>query len=195
MFVCWVCSASVWITQACSTDMDGFLSVHLPLHIRYNLYMCMCSMWVCVDVCECLQAAVLFFFSECVCRKHWASQLKLACACSWNLHVHMLTSYAHSNTHTQTVTQSLTHRPLPILFFFQPFFLTLSSPMFYRKVFMCLISFSTCRLLVSGRCGVSSSWDCRTMSLFSLQICSSTHHAAASGSTLVDWSCGPGHLT
>lgn len=51
---------------------------------------------------------------------------------------------------------------------------------------MCLISFSACRLHVSGRCGVSSSWDCGTVSLFSLRICSSTHHAAASGYSPAD---------
>lgn len=51
---------------------------------------------------------------------------------------------------------------------------------------MCLISFSACRLHVSGQCGVSSSWDCGTVSLFSLRICSSTHHSAPSGYSPAD---------
>lgn len=49
---------------------------------------------------------------------------------------------------------------------------------------------------VSGRCGVSSSRDCRTVSLFSLCICSSTHHPAASGSPPADrWWPGPPYLS
>lgn len=41
-------------------------------------------------------------------------------------------------------------------------------------------------LHVSTRCGVNPSRDCRTVSLFSLHICPSTHHAATSGSAPAD---------
>ena len=49
---------------------------------------------------------------------------------------------------------------------------------------------------VSGRCGLSSSGDCGAVSLFSLRICSSTHHPAASGSPPADrWWPGPSYLS
>lgn len=58
--------------------------------------------------------------------------------------------------------------------------------LFQHKAFMCLFTFLACGLHVSSRCGVSSSRDSGTVSLFSLHICSSTHHAPASGSSPAD---------
>lgn len=167
------------------------LRVYTPLHVYFwyvsvRVHIYLVFMYVSVD--KLLNLEYLFCLQASVWSFEWASQLKFACSL---LYCTVLTTYAHSDT--------LTHRPPPLLFFYhshlQPFPVTLSSPLFYHKVFMCLISFSTCRLHVSGRCGVSSSWDCRTVSLFSFQICSSTHQAAASGSTLADWRCSQGHLT
>lgn len=59
--------------------------------------------------------------------------------------------------------------------------------LFEHKVFMCLVSFPGVQSFhASSQCGVSSSRDCGTVSLFSLRICSSTHHVAASGSSPAD---------
>lgn len=82
-----------------------------------------------------------------------------------------------------TTVASDSHTYMFFFFFLQSPWALLFPLSFQHKV---CVSFSVCWLHASGWCGVNFSWACGTMSLFSLCICSGTHHAAASGCTPAD---------